>query len=795
MGRYRNHVKGSRRKAHGGVDRLLSLRILSAAAMAGMMLNPYAVEASQITDGSEKPYAQKGNVYDITAQKAYFPKDQASYGVNKFKDFTLENTDRANLYFHTAEAPDKEVGNLLNFVNNRIQINGTLNAIHNHHIGGNVYFLSPDGMTVGSGGVLNVGSLYVMTPMDSEYIGDKAYETNFANLTDNFYNGTAGDSMLANIQAGTLAIPLNTMGTITMLGKINASGDVKMYAPVISVGKNSSELNIFGTMPESVVDTAKIQTGVADFSSLVNLTDAQKAAAGLTSLQAEALGNGDIILAAKNEYTRDNSDDQMFQNLGTELGMHGSLPKTIVSKVENYGTIEGAGNVVLSATATNGDLDLALLRKEQAVKAHQKYEGDLVAAADSSAYAKTKAYADIQGSVKAGKDVTIKAHSDNTYLDNNSSFTDKAGTLLSFIVPMGADVAILEGESDVTIGKGASVEGQDVTVESIANMQATVNASASGSKFSKSIPAAIPSAAVAYAKVKNNAYVTIDGSVKASGAGTSETDKTLQVISQAKSSLKNEASETVKKGNRVEQTAEGGDKGTTGGTGTSSGSGDAGGSGSSSGSGDAGTSGSGDAGGSSGSASGDAGAGGDSGDAGSGTNAILAAVSNDAIPTDPVSNGSTDTGDGQTTEGSPVAAAAVVISDHENNSTVTINGTLSAANGGIGVSSTTENTIVSTAAAKASDETVISSAVNVMMHDSDAALTVNGTISGAGNTDISAKNILHSNTVSADNAQGKTTAQNERDAAIDLQSITDTAKKNSYRRHTHNGRQRLSQQR
>ena len=51
---------------------------------------------------------------------------------------------------------------------------------------------------------------------------------------------------------------------------------------------------------------------------------------------------------------------------------------------------------------------------------------------------------------------------------------------------------------------------------------------------------------------------TIIGTI--TGIFTVSVHKTLQVISQAKSSLKNEASETVKKGNRVEQTAEGGER-------------------------------------------------------------------------------------------------------------------------------------------------------------------------------------------------------------------------------------------
>ena len=39
-----------------------------------------------------------------------------------------------------------------------------LSRIRNKQIGGNLFFLSPGGMAVGKGGVINTGALYVMAP-------------------------------------------------------------------------------------------------------------------------------------------------------------------------------------------------------------------------------------------------------------------------------------------------------------------------------------------------------------------------------------------------------------------------------------------------------------------------------------------------------------------------------------------------------------------------------------------------------------------------------------------------------
>ena len=52
---------------------------------------------------------------------------------------------------------------MVNTVENRISISGTVNAIRNNKIGGNLYFLSPKGMVVGSTGVINAGSLTMIT--------------------------------------------------------------------------------------------------------------------------------------------------------------------------------------------------------------------------------------------------------------------------------------------------------------------------------------------------------------------------------------------------------------------------------------------------------------------------------------------------------------------------------------------------------------------------------------------------------------------------------------------------------
>ena len=88
----------------------------------------------RITAANGKDYTANNDVFTIYAQQ-YNGKNNA---VNQFKNFHLDANKIANMYFHT-EKDSREAQNLLNFVDTRIDINGTLNAIKNGTIGGNLF--------------------------------------------------------------------------------------------------------------------------------------------------------------------------------------------------------------------------------------------------------------------------------------------------------------------------------------------------------------------------------------------------------------------------------------------------------------------------------------------------------------------------------------------------------------------------------------------------------------------------------------------------------------------------------
>lgn len=521
----RASTKNAARMTRTEANRLTD-KVLSALMAAGLVMSPTAVDASAIT-GYEPT---KEGVYNIYAQKLH-----GDIAINEFAKFQLDANDIANLYFHK-QGETINAGNLLNFVNTRIDINGTVNAIRNGTIGGNLFFLSPEGMAVGKSGVINTGTLYVMAPATTSLPGESNYES----LKGVFDKGAATEDHLNAIKNGSPLIPLNPSGTISVLGKINAADDVKLYAAQIAVGRNLTGQAIDGTAAGGVEKAAAIETGVTDFASLVNLTDDQKTAAGLGNLQATQTGNGDIVLAAKAAYA--NAYDKAFNDLGKLAGLLGTtetpeinVPKTITASVENYGTIKtstATGDVVLKAEATNGNKD---------------------SASGASAFAQTVADVKVQGDVKAAGQVELTAKADNTYVDSGNSVTDNLGDTLSYVVPVGANVMILDNKASVTVEKEAQVEGSQVAVSAEANLDGTAGVTAAGRKLVSKVPSAIPAVGMGYAKATNEATVQIDGKVKATGADTVDDkgnvkDKALQIKADAQSAVDHSASTTVKSG-------------------------------------------------------------------------------------------------------------------------------------------------------------------------------------------------------------------------------------------------------
>ena len=200
-----------------------------------------------------------------------------SIGYRTYDNFNLTQGDTANLKF------DSGISSFVNMVNNRIDINGVLNTTKNgNYHDGNAIFVSPNGMVVGSQGILNVGSLSVYTPTaPGMHMLKKGFESGTLTTT---YQGKQIDLMEAIGWHGNAPIEIN--------GQIYSHGDVNMVANQfklgstgnIAAGANEISADLF----DALVNTNK--------SSNINIRSYDRQNNGKIEISGKIFnaGNGDI---------------------------------------------------------------------------------------------------------------------------------------------------------------------------------------------------------------------------------------------------------------------------------------------------------------------------------------------------------------------------------------------------------------------------------------------------------------------------------------------------------------------
>ena len=512
----------SKRKFNRKSKYTLSQKIISAVTAAGFIMQPFTAFAGQII----KPGGDnliKDNVANIWADRVV---DKTA--INVFNKFNLSQNEIANMYFGL-EGTKHDAANLVNFVNDRIDINGTVNAIQNSQIGGNLFFLSKDGMAVGKSGVINTGSLYVMTPTQ-DYIDNMKIVAGTADAATAEKELNAITNITKDANAWQ-TIPVNTSGTITVLGKVNAANEVQMRAAKIGVGKNVSgtdlndgENGAVGTKVNEVVKTAAIKTGIINFANVVKLTDEQQKAAGITQLTATMTeGSGDIVLSAYVDGATEKNDLEELPFIGGTFGpIAETVENTFVEQdfnasVDVYGTVETGvettekkGNINITATAVNSNA---------AVDEYGNYIDN--GNTDVAQLANVKAEVNIGGAVKAADNVTVKAEAINRYIDNSGAVAKAVSVGVSSGTPITGDVAysVLNTEANVNITSDGSIKsGKGVDIDAKAETLAASAASVTALKFKAAggtTGANVPAVSVLYTNAVNKANVTVEGNINA----------------------------------------------------------------------------------------------------------------------------------------------------------------------------------------------------------------------------------------------------------------------------------------
>ncbi|WP_114965339.1 leukotoxin LktA family filamentous adhesin, partial [Alkalilacustris brevis] len=176
----------------------IMVALLSSTAVA---LSPAVAMASGgiVADGrTDTSIVNSGNITDITTDTI-----RGGNAFNSFERFSVEQLQTVNL--HQPEV----AGALINVIRNGVtNIEGTLNTLQGGEIGGNVFMVSPDGMVVGAGGVINTGNLTVSTATHG--FADRLIGP----------GGMIDDSAVAQLFAG--GEPLSAHGAIELYGEINA---------------------------------------------------------------------------------------------------------------------------------------------------------------------------------------------------------------------------------------------------------------------------------------------------------------------------------------------------------------------------------------------------------------------------------------------------------------------------------------------------------------------------------------------------------------------------------------------
>lgn len=493
-------------------------RVVSAVTAIGFVLQPVAALASTITRAdAPNTNLATGPVTNIFAEKVV-----GNVAINQFKEFQLDANNIANMYFGVDK--DGNAGNLVNFVDSRIDINGTVNAIQNKKIGGNLFFFSSDGMAVGKTGVINAGALYVATPTKTAFDDYKKLDT------EDKFNTIIKDEGFAKI-------PINASGTISVLGKVNAVNTVNLRAAKIGVGKNVSENAIGDVAAGATATGASIRTGVVDFKDIVNIG---KVNAGLTGkLTAKQDGSGDIVLAASNNY---NDNYKMLDDFSKIAGAKVEAEVTVAQGAE----VKAAGNAKLSAQALNNVL----------VEKSDQYKENYTPSTGTNSHlygqiVTTNATVNVDGKVEA-KQVDVTADALNRYVSAESSVLN-ASNITSNIVGaltgnLDASYAVLNSKAEVNVGQSAEINatGSDTVSEGKvvkpalnikANSSVEVGAGASTALLKVMNVAGtniIPAAAVTYSETHNEAAVNIDGTLKSKGGASVTALADSKVNSEAK---------------------------------------------------------------------------------------------------------------------------------------------------------------------------------------------------------------------------------------------------------------------
>ena len=516
---------------------------------------------------NKTPFAG-GIQYDITNQQV-----NNGNALNKFTDFALTQHDVANL--HMGEANHQ-----INLVQNRINIDGVVNAIKDNKIGGDVYFFSNAGIAVGENGVFNVGRLTLGT--NTTY-GEGLYNGGM----ESHLQKTAAEQ--AKAVAGGSDISFKKRG-----GKVYAQDDVIVGAGDVSLNGATVRTHVDNADTYAAQKTAdeyrnqlvKINTPSAMVATPLGKGDVALAAVGVpseakafetkgaivinqayidaaggdTSISASAERNGGNLMGSKADASVEisnatikgqnvaiSAETKVSGNVGSadayktgaeEGGILGLLHATFDEQVGSLASVvktEADAQVTVKDSKVTATNDLAISSKAESEIGSET--GGALGVGINVGIADVTSKVDIQGTsaLTAGKDLALSAEGSNAIdLQRQGS----ADTL-----PIAIDLGWAEAKTDasVTVANGATLKAKekvDVSAKAERNLSVEVENSSGDGTLGLAV-GVIQSETKATADVQGKVYADGTVSVNAENTVSDENGKydpdTLHITSESES--------------------------------------------------------------------------------------------------------------------------------------------------------------------------------------------------------------------------------------------------------------------
>lgn len=422
-----------------------------------------------------------------------------SVAANKFTKFQVGEKHLVDMYLPT------NTNHLVNFVDNKISVNGTVNALKGSKVGGNLYFVSPQGMIVGKTGVINAGSLTAVITTDDAY-------KKYSELSDKKLPlglGQKEEEALATLQKMQQGeVPLNPAGVITVNGSINAGNRITLAASQIHL--------------ESGAKLSNLET---DFKDLVHIKEGQNVVTqssvsdAMVTREADD-GSGDILLLARSDSSATGS-------------IAGSVTKQKVEakvKVAKGAFVKSRGNVNVSSMAGNGVYDIEkTLRPSgyEQLSAEEKAKKDReighFVSDGKHKLLDVSSEIRIDGVITAAKDLDVNSVAENRLVKSSTTMADLSTGLtleiLGTATPFNEAVyyADLKTSSLISIGNEASLSAdQNLSLDSVADTKLEAGTSTSlFNLFNTELTQKVPSVAAIVALADSSSTVNLAGALKA----------------------------------------------------------------------------------------------------------------------------------------------------------------------------------------------------------------------------------------------------------------------------------------